>query len=162
MAKTNRCAPPELRLSGRATASVTAVPEAWNLSYHQAEVVTAHAALNTPPPRPNVADSDAADFSNTITTGAKVRDCVAFDAQFELAFEIVGGCPPYQASLATAGVIRSLHPCLPRQGAVLLSLSQIFTGDTFPNRAKGTLVATLSAEDCAGHTHSCTFEIPEP
>src|SRR5436305_2850304 len=93
-----RCVPSEILFSGRATASVTPLPESWTLSFQQSQAVPAHAALNTPAPPANAADADSQDFSNTQAVFAKARDCVIVDARYEIAFEIVGGCPPFQIS----------------------------------------------------------------
>jgi len=155
------CPPPQPLLSARATATVTAVPEAWNLNYRQAENATAQAALNTPAPKRHVSDADSQNYSNSVTLAAKKRDCVVLDSSFELAFEVLGGCPPYGVTLETSGLIVSTHRCLPRKGAVLLSISQIFEGDAFSARSKKTLKATLRVRDCSGHNESCTVEILE-
>lgn len=162
MARSVRCVPPEVLLEGRATAKVTAVPEAWTLSFQQAQSAPAHAALNLPPPPANAADSDAQDFSNTQTNLAKPRDSLIVDARYEIAFEVVGGCPPFQVSVATSGEVVSQQSKLPRAGRLVLTKSTIFTGDAFPGRQRGTLDATFSFRDCAGNSGSCMIQIPEP
>jgi hypothetical protein len=159
MAASSRCTPPEILLSGRVTADVTAVPESWNLTLNQAKNAPAHVALNTPAPSANINDANSAADSVTRALLAKARDCVVLDARYELAFEIVGGCPPYEASLTTTGDVDSVQPCLPRQGVAAVSSSKIYKGDAFPSRPPRRLKATLSVKDCRGQSTSRSIEL---